>query len=63
MKAVGFYKNLPIGDEQSLVDLELPEPEPGPRDLLVDVHAGSVNPVDSKVRRNAWTSPRAQPCR
>ena len=53
MKAVGFYTNLPISDEQSLVDLELPEPEPGPRDLLVDVHAVSVNPVDTKVRRNA----------
>lgn len=53
MKAVGFYRNLPISDDQALVDLELPEPEPGPRDLLVDVHAVSVNPVDTKVRRNA----------
>lgn len=53
MKAVGFFKNLPISDDQALVDLELPEPEPGPRDLLVDVHAVSVNPVDTKVRRNA----------
>ncbi|WP_257386998.1 zinc-binding alcohol dehydrogenase family protein [Tahibacter caeni] len=53
MKAVGFYKNLPISDDQALVDLELPEPEPGPRDLLVDVQAVSVNPVDTKVRRHA----------
>jgi NADPH2:quinone reductase len=32
------------------VDLELPEPQPGERDLLVRVHAVSVNPVDTKVR-------------
>ena len=29
---------------------ELPEPEPGPNDLLVDVRAASVNPVDLKIR-------------
>jgi zinc-binding alcohol dehydrogenase family protein len=50
MKAIGYYRNLPISDPQSLVDLELPEPEPGPHDLLVEVHAVSVNPVDVKVR-------------
>ncbi|MDB4988205.1 MAG: zinc-binding dehydrogenase [Myxococcaceae bacterium] len=30
---------------------ELPVPEPGEHDLLVEVHATSVNPVDAKVRR------------
>jgi NADPH:quinone reductase len=29
---------------------ELPTPTPGPHDLLVQVHATSVNPVDSKIR-------------
>jgi alcohol dehydrogenase len=29
---------------------DMPEPEPGPRDLLVDVRAASVNPVDFKIR-------------
>jgi len=29
---------------------DLPEPEPGPGDLLVEVHAASVNPVDFKIR-------------
>ncbi|MFD1557531.1 zinc-binding alcohol dehydrogenase family protein [Paraburkholderia silviterrae] len=50
MKAIGYYRNLPIGDPESLIDIELPEPEPGPHDLLVEVHAVSVNPVDVKVR-------------
>src|SRR5271165_5044141 len=29
---------------------EVPQPEPGPGDLLVRVKAASVNPVDSKIR-------------
>jgi alcohol dehydrogenase len=29
---------------------DLPSPEPGPGDLLVDIHAASVNPVDTKTR-------------
>jgi len=41
---------LPINDPESLIDLDLPEPVPGERDLLVEVHAVSVNPVDVKVR-------------
>jgi zinc-binding alcohol dehydrogenase family protein len=48
--AVGAWKNLPIDDPESLVDLEIEIPEPGPHDLLVDVRAVSVNPVDMKVR-------------
>ncbi|TDG09853.1 zinc-binding alcohol dehydrogenase family protein [Paraburkholderia guartelaensis] len=52
MKAIGYYRNLPISDPESLIDLELPDPQPGPRDLLVEVHAVSVNPVDVKVRAN-----------
>lgn len=53
MKAVGYRKSLPITDESSLLDVELPRPAPGPRDLLVAVKAVSVNPVDTKVRRRA----------
>ncbi|MBV8650144.1 MAG: zinc-binding alcohol dehydrogenase family protein [Alphaproteobacteria bacterium] len=51
MKAVGYRTNLPITAEDALLDLELPTPVPGPRDLLVAVDAVSVNPVDTKVRR------------
>jgi zinc-binding alcohol dehydrogenase family protein len=53
MKAVGYFQPLPIDDPQSLVDIELPKPDPGPRDLLVAVRAVSVNPVDMKLRASA----------
>ena len=52
MKAIAYYASLPISDEKSLQDIELPEPVAGPRDLLVEVKAISVNPVDTKVRQN-----------
>ncbi len=50
MKAIAQFKSLPIDNPESLVDVELPVPTPGPRDLLVKVEAISVNPVDTKVR-------------
>ncbi|MGC5781583.1 zinc-binding alcohol dehydrogenase family protein [Methylobacterium sp. NFXW15] len=53
MRAVGYRKSLPITDAEALIDLDLPQPEPGPHDLLVKVEAISVNPVDTKVRRRA----------
>ncbi len=52
MKAVGYRQSLPIDQPNALEDLELPPPTPGPRDLLVRIRAVSVNPVDTKVRRN-----------
>ncbi len=50
MKAVGFHRQLSAEDPESLVDLELPKPRASGRDLLVEVKAISVNPVDYKVR-------------
>lgn len=50
MKAVALTRYLPIDDPDSLVDVELDAPEPGPRDLRVRVEAVSVNPVDTKLR-------------
>ena len=50
MKAIGFYQFLPVEDPDSLVEVEVPTPEPDRRDLLVRVKAVSVNPVDVKVR-------------
>ncbi|WP_211590563.1 zinc-binding alcohol dehydrogenase family protein [Microbispora sp. H11081] len=52
MPAVAYRRSLPVDDPESLVDVELPVPQPGPRDLLVRVEAVAVNPVDYKVRRN-----------
>ena len=53
MKAVGYRTSLPIDNPESLLDIELPEPQAAGRDLLVEVHAVSVNPVDTKVRKSA----------
>lgn len=50
MKAVGYRQSLPISHAEALLDVELPEPKPADRDLLVQVKAVSVNPVDTKVR-------------
>lgn len=50
MKAVGLYQYLPIENEQSLVDVQIEQPQPTGKDLLVQVQAIAVNPVDYKVR-------------
>jgi threonine dehydrogenase-like Zn-dependent dehydrogenase len=50
MKAVGYKTPLPIADPQSLLDIEVPVPVATGRDLLVEIKAISVNPVDVKVR-------------
>ena len=57
MKAVAYRQNLPIDREESLLDIDLPDPEPGERDLLVEVCAVSVNPVDVKIRAHARPEP------
>jgi len=48
MKAVAHTTK----DLASLVDIELPKPAPSGRDLLVKVEAVSVNPVDTKRRKD-----------
>ena len=53
MKAVAYRQALPITAADALLDITLPEPVASGRELLVRVHAVSVNPVDTKVRRNA----------
>ena len=50
IKAIGLTRYLPIDDPASLVDVDLPMPEAGGHDLLVEVKAVSVNPVDTKHR-------------
>ncbi|WP_445501170.1 zinc-binding alcohol dehydrogenase family protein [Microvirga sp. G4-2] len=59
MRAVGYQQSLAITDEASLTDIELPRPEPGARDLVVEIKAVSVNPVDTKVRMRAVPEPGA----
>jgi len=50
MKAVALKRYLPSSHPEALLDVELPDPKPQGRELLVRVHAVSVNPVDVKVR-------------
>ena len=50
MKAVGFQENLPIENTDSLQDIEMEIPVAQGRDILVEVKAISVNPVDYKIR-------------
>ncbi len=56
MKAVAYQVPGTIDREDALVDIELETPKPGARDLLVEVKAVSVNPVDTKIRRAAAPS-------
>ena len=58
MHAVAATGSVPLDDERALADVELPVPELRPRDLLVEVAAVSVNPVDVKTRgRRAADAP------
>ncbi|WP_137936916.1 zinc-binding alcohol dehydrogenase family protein [Chitinivorax sp. B] len=50
MKAVGLYRYLPIDHPEALLDVALPDPIPGPHDVLVAIRAIAANPVDYKVR-------------
>ena len=53
MRAIGYSNSLPPTDADSLQDIELPDytaSDLGANDLLVQVSAISVNPVDTKVR-------------
>lgn len=50
MKAIGYRDAGPISAENSLIEFETGVPDPGPKDLLVEVRGVSVNPVDVKVR-------------
>ena len=53
MKAIGYQNNLPIEHADALRDITLPDPVAQGRDLLVEVRAVSVNPVDTKIRKSA----------
>src|SRR6185369_17344403 len=50
MRAMVLHKH---GGPEELQLADLPAPEPGETELLVEVHATSVNPVDTKIRRGS----------
>ena len=51
MRAYGYTEH---GGPETQDFLDLPEPEAGPAELLVAVHAAGVNPVDMKIRSGAF---------
>ncbi|MGB2079516.1 MAG: zinc-binding alcohol dehydrogenase family protein [Vibrio sp.] len=53
MKAIGYQESLPINQDNALMDIELPQPKANGHDLLVQIKAISVNPVDCKIRMRA----------
>ena len=52
MKAVGYKKAGGIDQQEALLDIEIELPVAEGYDLLVEVKAISVNPVDYKIRQN-----------
>ncbi|MCQ6264154.1 NADP-dependent oxidoreductase [Fictibacillus sp. WQ 8-8] len=47
MKAVVINE---YGGRDQLVEKKVNDPKPGPKDVLIEIHATSVNPVDWKIR-------------
>ena len=52
MKAVGYKSAGVLDRPDALIDLDIDKPTATGRDLLVQVQAVSVNPVDYKIRQN-----------
>jgi NADPH2:quinone reductase len=57
MRAIAYTTPQPISADTALIDVDLPEPVPQGRDLLVEVRAISVNPVDTKIRAGVAPEP------
>lgn len=52
IKAIGYKDNFAIDNEQALQDITLDKPTATGHDILVEVKAISVNPVDYKIRQS-----------
>jgi zinc-binding alcohol dehydrogenase family protein len=52
MKAIAYKQALPIDAPNALIEIKLPDPVAAGHDLLVEVKAIAVNPVDTKIRRS-----------
>jgi NADPH:quinone reductase len=59
MNAIGSFEALPIDDARALQDVTVAVPDLRPRDVLVAVHAVSVNPVD--IKRRGALAPSTEP--
>ncbi|MES2511232.1 MAG: zinc-binding alcohol dehydrogenase family protein [Pseudomonadota bacterium] len=60
MKAIGYKQLHALADataDNGLTDIALPDPTPSGHDIVVEVKAISVNPVDTKVRMRDGAAP------
>ena len=53
MFAIAYHTPLPIANSDALIGMHTERPQPEERDILVEVRAVSVNPVDVKIRASA----------
>jgi NADPH:quinone reductase len=51
MKAIGIYKNTSVDEENCFIEEQVDKPVAKGKDVLVQVKAVSVNPVDTKQRK------------
>ncbi len=58
MRAIAISE---VGGPEMLKPLDVPTPTPGEHDLLIEVHACALNPIDFKVRKGALTKGRQLP--
>ena len=58
MKAIRVHE---FGEPEVLRLEEVPDPQPGPGEVLVKVHAIGVNPYEAYMRAGAYTAPRLCP--
>lgn len=61
MKAIGATHFLPTSDPNCLVEFETEQPTPGPHDVIVEVKAVGINPVDTKIRSTLGNTPSETP--
>jgi zinc-binding alcohol dehydrogenase family protein len=50
MKIISFHRSLPVSDPESFLEFSADEPVPSAHDLLVEIRAIGINPVDTKIR-------------
>jgi len=61
MKAIGARQSLPVTSPDCLIEFEAPAPTAGPQDVIVEISAVGVNPVDAKVRSSLGDAPLEEP--
>ncbi|MGL4491988.1 MAG: alcohol dehydrogenase catalytic domain-containing protein, partial [Tannerellaceae bacterium] len=49
MRAIAYRRNVETGESNKLENIKQPLPKPEGYDILIEVKAVSVNPVDKKV--------------